>query len=188
MPKQYFDGEIAKSPRIQKMIDYLFAELPVIEADRAEIVTESYRQTENDPIVLRRAKAFKAICEKLPMVIRPLELIVGSNAIAPRGCQMFPEYSYAWMEAEYETVATREADPFYIADDTKRRLHEAYQYWEGKTTSELATSMMAPEALMAMKHNIFTPGNYFYNGIGHFTVKYEEVLAIGFEGDRKSVV
>lgn len=182
MPKQYFDGEIAKSPRIPKMIEYLFAEMPVIEADRAEIVTESYRETENEPIVIRRAKAFKAICEKLPMVIRPLELIVGSNAIAPRGCQMFPEYSYEWMEAEYDTVATREADPFYISDDTKKRLHETYKYWKGKTTSELATSMMAPEALIAMKHNIFTPGNYFYNGIGHFTVKYEEVLAIGFEG------
>ena len=61
MPKQYFDGEIAKSPRIQQMIDYLFADLPVIEADRAEIVTDSYKQTENDPIVLRRAKAFQAI-------------------------------------------------------------------------------------------------------------------------------
>ena len=182
MPKQYYDGEIAKSPRISKLIDHLFAEMPVIEADRAEIVTESYRKTENEPIILRRAKAFQAICEKLPMVIRPLELIVGSNAIAPRGCQMFPEYSYAWMEEEYDTVATREADPFYIADDTKKRLHEAYKYWEGKTTSELATSMMADEALVAMKHNIFTPGNYFYNGIGHFTVKYEEVLALGFEG------
>lgn len=33
-----------------------------------------------------------------------------------------------------------------------------------------------------MKHNIFTPGNYFYNGIGHFTVKYWEVLEIGYEG------
>ena len=41
---------------------------------------------------------------------------------------------------------------------------------------------MAKETLTAMEHNIFTPGNYFYNGIGHFTVKYEEVLAIGFEG------
>lgn len=182
MPKQYYDGEIAKSPRIQKLIDHLFANMPVIEADRAEIVTESYRETEDEPIMMRRAKAFKAICEKLPIVIRPLELIVGSNSIAPRGCQMFPEYSYAWMEEEYDTVATREADPFYIADDTKKRLHEAYKYWKGKTTSELATSMMAEESLVAMKHNIFTPGNYFYNGIGHFTVKYEEVIAIGFEG------
>lgn len=182
MSKQFFDGEIEKSPRIPKLIEHLFAEMPVIEADRAEIVTESYRATEDEPIIMRRAKAFDAICEKLPIVIRPLELIVGSNTIAPRGCQMFPEYSFAWMEEEYDTVATREADPFYIADDTKQRLHEAYKYWKGKTTSELATAMMADESLLAMKHNIFTPGNYYYNGIGHFTVKYEEVLAIGFEG------
>ena len=58
MPKQYFDREIAKSPRIQKLIDHLFANMPVIEADRAEIVTESYRETESEPIILRRAKAF----------------------------------------------------------------------------------------------------------------------------------
>ena len=41
---------------------------------------------------------------------------------------------------------------------------------------------MAPEAIRAIEHNIFTPGNYFYNGVGHVTVKYEEVLAIGYEG------
>ena len=51
-----------------------------------------------------------------------------------------------------------------------------------KTTSELATSYMEPETLLAMEHNIFTPGNYFYNGVGHVTVKYGEVLAIGFSG------
>ncbi len=182
MAKQLFDGEIEMSPRIPRLIEHLFANMPVIEADRAEIVTESYKQTEGEPMIIRRAKAFLAICEKLPIVIRPLELIVGSNSIAPRGCQMFPEYSFAWMEEEYDTVATREADPFFIAEDTKRRLHEAYSYWHGKTTSELATASMSKEALLAMKHNIFTPGNYYYNGIGHFTVKYEEVLSIGFEG------
>ena len=49
-------------------------------------------------------------------------------------------------------------------------------------SSELATSYMAPETLVAMKHNIFTPGNYFYNGVGHVTVQYEKVLAIGYQG------
>ena len=29
-----------------------------------------------------------------------------------------------------------------------------------------------PEAIRAIEHNIFTPGNYFYNGVGHVTVKY----------------
>ena len=100
----------------------------------------------------------------------------------PRGCQTFPEFSYEWLEAELDTVATRTADPFYIAEETKAELREADKYWKGKTTSELATSYMAPEAILAIEHNIFTPGNYFYNGVGHVTVKYWEVLEIGFEG------
>ena len=107
---------------------------------------------------------------------------MGSSTIAPRGCQTFPEFSYEWLEAELDTVATRTADPFYIAEETKAELREADKYWKGKTTSELATSYMAPEAIRAIEHNIFTPGNYFYNGVGHVTVKYWEVLEIGFEG------
>lgn len=180
--KTFYDGEIAKSPRIQRLIDHLYENMPVIEANRAVILTESYKATEDEPIIMRRAKAFYAICEKLPIIIRPDELIVGSNTIAPRGCQVFPEYSFSWMEDEFDTVSTRSADPFYISEDTKKTLHEVFKYWKGRTTSELATAYMTDETLLAMKHNIFTPGNYFYNGIGHFTVKYEEVLAIGFEG------
>lgn len=179
---KFYDGEIKKSPRIQKLVDHLYEKLPVIEADRAEIVTKAYMETEGQPIITRRAYAFKKICEELPIIIRPDELIVGSNSQAPRGCQAFPEYSFEWLEAEFDTLESRSADPFYIAEDTKKRLHEVFKYWKGRTTSELATSYMSEETLMAMKHNIFTPGNYFYNGIGHFTVKYDEVMAIGYEG------
>lgn len=181
---KFYEDDIEKSPRIQKLIDHLYEKLPVIEADRAVLLTESYKETEGEPVITRRAKAFHKICTKLPITIRPDELIVGSNSIAPRGCQVFPEYSFEWLEKEFDTVGTRDADPFYMSEDTKKKLHEVYQYWKGKTTSELATSYMAPETLLAMEHNMFTPGNYFYNGIGHFTVKYEEVLEIGFEGIR----
>ena len=79
-------------------------------------------------------------------------------------------------------MATRSADPFYISEETKDKLREVYPYWKGKTTSELATSYMSPEALAAIEHNIFTVGNYFYNGIGHFTVDYGKVLGIGYKG------
>lgn len=41
---------------------------------------------------------------------------------------------------------------------------------------------MAPEALLAIEHNMFTPGNYFYNGIGHVTVCYDRILNQGLEG------
>lgn len=186
--KKYYDSEIAKSSRIPKLIEHLYAKLPVIEADRAIILTKIYKETESEPIIMRRAKAFRAICEELPIIIRPDELIVGSNSIAPRGCQVFPEYSFEWLEKEFDTVATRSADPFDIDEETKQKLHEVYQYWKGKTTSELATSYMEQETLTAMEHNIFTPGNYFYNGIGHLTVQYEKVLSIGYKGIKEEAM
>lgn len=171
-----------KSDRIKRLVDHLYAKMPEIEASRAELITEGYKMTEGLPIMMRKALSFKHIMENLPIIIRPDELIVGSTTIAPRGCQTYPEFSYEWLEAEFDTVEHRSSDPFYISKDTAKRIVEADKYWKGKTTSELATSYMSPETLRAMKHNMFTPGNYFYNGVGHITVQYWKVLEIGLEG------
>lgn len=180
--KRYNDESIVKSPRIDKLIAALFESMPVIEADRGYLITESYKKTEHLPIITRRARAFEHILKYIPITIRDNELIVGSATKAPRGCQVFPEFSYTWLESEFDTIEKRSADPFYISDETKKTLHEVYRYWEGKTTSELAFSYMAPETKVAMEHNIFTPGNYFYNGVGHVTVSYEKILEKGFDG------
>ena len=173
---------IEKSPRIARLIQDLYANMPEIEADRAELVTESYKQTENLPIIKRRSAAFRHILENIPVVIRPGELIVGSNSVAPRGCQTFPEFSFEWLPPEYETIATREADPFYISPDTIRRLEAVHPYWKGKTVSDLAAANMDPEVLdVFLNHGIFTVGNYFYNGVGHVNVNYERVINQGLE-------
>lgn len=179
---KFYTEPIAKSPRIPLLVEALFEKMPQIEADRAVLLTESYKATEGEPIITRRAKAFKHILENIPITIRDNELIVGSATKAPRSCQVFPEYSFEWLEAEFDTVENRTADPFYISEETKATLHEVYKYWKGKTTSELATAYMSDEAKLAMEHNIFTPGNYFYNGIGHLTVDYPKVLAVGYSG------
>lgn len=183
MGKYVYDStEAPRSERIPKLVETLYEKMPEIESARAVLLTESYRETEAEPMVIRRAKAFRHILENIPIIIREGELIVGSTTVAPRGCQTYPEFSFEWLEAEFDTVAERSADPFYISEKTKKELREADTYWKGKTTSELATSYMEPETLRAIAHNLFTPGNYFYNGVGHVTVKYEEVLAEGFLG------
>ncbi len=176
---------IEKSPRIQKLIDHLYATMPQIEADRAELMTESFKETEAEPMVIRKAKAFAHILRNIPITIRPLELVVGAATKAPRSCQTFPEFSFDWLEEEFDTLATRSADPFMISEETKARLKKANAYWKGKTTSELATQYMAPETLLAIEHNFFTPGNYFYNGVGHVTVDYGKVLNKGLKGIRE---
>ena len=173
---------IEKSPRIARLIHDLYENMPEIEADRAELVTESYKQTENLPIIKRRSAAFRHILENIPIIIREGELIVGSNSVAPRGCQTFPEFSFEWLPPEYETIATREADPFYISPETIRRLENVHPYWKGKTVSDLAAANMDPEVLdVFMNHGIFTVGNYFFNGVGHVNVNYEKVINCGLE-------
>lgn len=180
--KQFYTGDIPVSGRIALLKENLFKNKPQIETDRARLLTESYKATEDMPINLRRAKAYANVVRNMPVTIREHELIVGSSAVTPRGCQIFPEFSFSWMEDEFDTVSTRSADPFYISDENKQVLRDVYKYWHGKTTSELALSYMCEEAKVAMEHNVFTPGNYLYNGIGHVSVNYGLVLKIGFKG------
>ncbi len=179
---EFTSGGIPMTDRIRRLIDNLFAEMPQIETERAVLVTESYKATENLPVIKRRALAFRHILENLPITIREDELIVGSNTKKPRSCQLFLEYSYEWVEAELDTVEKRSADPFYISEESKKILREVFPYWKGKTNYDLALSYMSDEAKRAIRHNMFTTGNYFYNGIGHITVNYEKVLKIGFSG------
>ena len=143
--RKYNSSRIPKTERITRLVENLYAKMPEIESARAVLVTESYQQTENLPMITRRALAFEHILKNIPIIIRDEELIVGSSTLAPRGCQTFPEFSYEWLEQEFETVDSREADPFYISDRAKKEIKEANSYWKGKTTSELATSYMAPE-------------------------------------------
>jgi pyruvate-formate lyase len=51
-----------------------------LDLESARLVTESYRQTENQPMVLRRAKALAHILKHMTVYIRPDEMIVGNYA------------------------------------------------------------------------------------------------------------
>ena len=117
--------ETERSERIGRLIENLFKKMPEIEADRAVLLTESYKQTENLPIIERRAKAFCHILRNIPITIRDEELIVGSATKVSRGCQTFPEFSYQWLLDEFDTVETRSADPFKISEETKTRLRDS---------------------------------------------------------------
>lgn len=170
------------SPRIQKLIDDLYAQPPQIESERARLITESYKKTEALPINLRRAKAVEHILENMTIVIREGELIVGNLTVAPCSSQIFPEFSYKWIPEEFETLAKRTGDVFHISEQVKKELTEVFGYWDGRTVNELATEYMYPETRLAMDHNVFTVGNYYFNGVGHISVDYAKVLRLGFNG------
>lgn len=170
------------SQRVKQLIEDQYKELPEIESERAIILTNSYKETENEPIILRRALAFYKILENISIVIREGELIVGSLTKKPRGAQVFPEFSSKWIEEEFNLFDKRKGDVFTISSDTKNELSEIFKYWNGKSVNELAKSYMADETLEAMRVNVFTVNNYFFNGIGHISVNYEKMLRCGAQG------
>ena len=65
---------------------------PNICAERSVLVTESYKQTEGMPPVLRQATAFDKVLSEMPIWIQDGELIVGNMASRPKGAFLFPEY------------------------------------------------------------------------------------------------
>ena len=162
--------------------------IPYVESERAVLVTESYKETEGLSPIMRRAKAAEKIFNNLPITIHDDELIVGAITKNLRSTEICPEFSYDWVEKEFETMGTRMADPFQIPKETAAELHEAFKYWEGKTTSALADSYMSQETKDCIANGVFTVGNYFYGGVGHVCVDYGKVLTIGFTGIIKQVI
>lgn len=175
-------GKTEVSPRIGKLIDDLYRELPRVEAERAVLITESYKQTEALPMVLRRAKALEHILKHMTLVIRDDELIVGNLTTAPRSTQIFPEFSNKWLLDEFDTLAQRKGDVFTITEDVKKQLLACFPYWDGRTVNELATELMYEDTKTAMNHDVFTVGNYYFNGVGHISVDYGKVLSKGYNG------
>ncbi len=168
--------------RVVRLKNVILHAKPYVESERAVLATEAYKENENLPAVMRRAKVVEKIFNKLPITIRPDELIVGAVTINPRSTEICPEFSYDWVEKEFDTMEHRVADPFIIPKETAAELHEAFKYWPGKTTSSLAASYMSDETKESMSNGVFTVGNYFFGGVGHVSVDYGKVLKIGFRG------
>lgn len=175
-------GFIEPTERVKKLKEEVMSAMPCIEADRAIILTKAFKENENEPIIIRKAKSLEAVLKELPIVIRDEELIVGSLTKNPRSAQVFPEFSNEWLVKEFDKFEQRTSDAFKITEKTKDDLKEAFKYWKGKTVSELATSYMSDETKKAMGSNVFTVANYYFNGLGHISVDYKKVLDKGFKG------
>ncbi|HWR06187.1 glycyl radical protein [Sporomusa sp.] len=178
----------AISSRAGLLKDRLLSITPEICYERAELITESYKETEGMPVILRRAKALEKILAKMVIRIQPDELIVGNHTPKPRSSPIFPEFSFAWIEAEFDRLAQRAGDVFLISDECKEKLSAVFKYWQGKTTQEYASNLMPADAKAAQANGVFTVGNYFFLGVGHICVDYGMVLQKGYLGIKADVL
>jgi len=56
-----------------------------LDLQRSRLLTESYKKTDGEPMVIRRAKALANILTKMDLYIQDWERIVGNHAATPQG-------------------------------------------------------------------------------------------------------
>ncbi len=109
---------------------------PRVTLDRAVLFTESFRETENQPLALRWAKALKNFAGKAPVTIFPDELIVGRpNTWLGRWGIVYPELDGSVMPAGVEMFRKNKGKPgeVFVTDEDVKIIDEVLTpYWAGK--------------------------------------------------------
>jgi formate C-acetyltransferase len=109
---------------------------PRVCLERSALFTESFKETEHDPLVLRWAKALKRYAEKSTVVILDDEVIVGRpNTWLGRWGLVYPELDGAVMPAGVDIFRKNKGKvgEVVVTDDDARIINEVLTpYWAGK--------------------------------------------------------
>ena len=166
--------------RSQRIKQRMLESEPTISSERAVLFTQYVKEHWSEPAMTRLAGGFAHVLDNMTIRIEPEELIVGNMGPTPRSCQIFPEYSWKWIEDELDRFDKRRTEKFVISEDDKEKLREVFSFWKDKSTSEIAAKVISNESINASKAGLFTigaPGT----GIGHVIVDYETVITKGLQ-------
>ncbi|MDG9997756.1 formate C-acetyltransferase [Klebsiella oxytoca] len=165
--------------RTQRLKDLLFANPREISLERALLYTASHKQTEGEPVMIRRAKATAWILDHVQISIRDDELIAGNRTIKPRAGIMSPEMDPYWLLKELDQFPTRPQDRFNISEEDKRIYREElFPYWENRSMKDFINAQMTDEVKNAVSTQIFSV-NQTDKGQGHIIIDYPRLLENG---------
>lgn len=171
--------------RIQQAKDEYVNNKPSISYDRARIWTESYKKTEGKSAPIRRAQAFKDVCEQLVVTIFPGELIVGASGEFRKCGILTPEFSWTWVDKEMDHFSDRVQDPYEMTDEQRAYVRKnIFPYWQGKSLEEAYLSQLPAEiAKVAVDTGIIDIDSKWRQSVGEITPDYKDgLLDKGFRG------
>jgi pyruvate formate-lyase/glycerol dehydratase family glycyl radical enzyme len=173
--------------RIESLKKQLINSKPNICPERAILLTEFYKNNEDMPIILKRARALRYILNHMSIYISDRELIVGNQASSPRSAPLFPEFSWEWIYNEVDTFPIRKSDKFGMSKETRDHLKRILPWWKGKTVEEKSIAAMPAQAMQAHEEFVYILTS-LSSGIGHICIDYSRVLSIGISGIKKIVL
>ena len=173
------------TPRIERLRKSYFMNKPTVCTHRARIYTDIYKETEGEPTVIRRGKAFKKHCEENPITIQEDELIIGNPCCRPRYVPIMPDYSWKWVLDELDTLSSREYDPYLISEEQKKELREEIlPYWSGRSLHEYCDGHADPTTKkLTYRNNLAGSEMKRIRGLGHSAPGFgNQIFPKGFKG------
>lgn len=178
-----------KRDRVARLREKMLA-LPSLCFEKGYLMTQSYKETEGEPHIIRRAKSLKKILEEMSIAIEDGELIVGAPSSKLRGGPLLPEMQWEWYLQELDTISTRDWDRFNpLTEDDKTTIKEFLPYWKGKSLYDRWCAEI-PDELLKLNHKIMGGGAYCNNnmgGYGHIAADFPRVLKEGLNGVKRQV-
>jgi pyruvate formate-lyase/glycerol dehydratase family glycyl radical enzyme len=167
--------------RINNLKNQLFRNKREISLERALLYKESYKNTEGEPTIIRRAKASAYIMDNVRIAIRQGELILGNRTVKPRSGIVSPEMDPYWIYKELDTISSRSQDSFYISEEDKKIYREElYPYWKNRSMKDFINAKIDPEIKEAVDENIIAL-NQTDKGQGHIIMNFPFILKKGIK-------
>ncbi len=181
--------ENKQTTRISRLRDRLRSTMPEICIERAVLMTESYKETEAYPEIIRRAMALDKILGEMTIHIYDDELIVGNPISKLRGGIVTPEINWCNSRDAIETPPS-EMDAFApVPAEYIEKMKDINAYWHGKALFD-KMRVRIPEDLLAAHCAIQLPAGSAiannYNSV-HMGVDYDRLLAKGFTALKKEI-
>lgn len=179
--KSHF-GSLTK--RMKAFREEVLDEKPYIDAQRAVLATEAYRENQSQPRVMVRALMLKKILEGMTIYIEDKSLIAGNQATKNSNAPIFPEYTMEFVLNELDLFEKRDGDVFYITEETKQQLREIAPFWENNNLRARGEALLPDEVNVFMETGVFGMEGKLNAGDAHLAVNYERVLSEGLKGCR----
>ncbi len=149
---------MAMTERVTRLRQQSLDTAPAISSERAELITEFYRQNEGRLMSApeRRALAFQHLMEHKAIYIGAGELIVGEKGPTPKAAPTYPELCCHTLD-DLDILDAREKIPFAVSPHVRQVYAETIiPFWRGKTMRERLFAEMTEEWQTAYEAGVFT--------------------------------
>ncbi|MBR4151390.1 MAG: glycyl radical protein [Selenomonadaceae bacterium] len=170
----------ALTERMQAFREETLNQKPHIDAERALLVTETYKANQNQPPVMKRALALKNVLENMTIYIEDKTLIVGNQATKNCNAPIFPEYTMGFVIDELDKFEKRDGDVFYITEETKQQLRDIAPFWKNNCLHDRGMALL-PEEVLDVLPSLGMEGK-LNAGDAHLAVNYQKVITDGLLG------